>query len=126
MVPSSVKYWMAETRRQNEALRAVTGCTRMSGIDHLRHEARCIPADSHCKLLAAQFATRAKRQGRPVNLFLHRKHDRNMKISIVQHLSSCRETFDIPDTVKGKQLSDELHTTQVMFLAVSRTITSTS
>ena len=81
----------------------------MSDIDQLRHEARSIPIECQRNFHAAQFTTMAEREGHPVNLYLHRKHDRNIKTSLLLHLSICRETFDDPDTVKEKQLSDDLH-----------------
>ena len=102
--------WEKLERRQNEAMRAITGCIKMSDIDHLRHETRCIPIESHCKLLAAQFAARAEREGHPIKTCLHRKHDRKMKNHLMNHLDSCKEKFEISEEISGKELSHLLHT----------------
>ena len=47
-------------RRSNEALRAITGYSRMSDINHLRHKAICIPDESHC---IANFLQHSLQQG---------------------------------------------------------------
>ena len=39
--------WEKLERRQNDAMRTVTGCTKMTNISQLRHETRCISVEAH-------------------------------------------------------------------------------
>ena len=43
---------------QNEALRSVTGCHKMSGMDHLYAEAKMLKVREHSELLSAQYLAR--------------------------------------------------------------------
>ena len=47
--------WAALQVEQNAALRAVTGCVRMTSIAHLHHEAETLPVREHSEMLSKQF-----------------------------------------------------------------------
>ena len=48
-------------RVQNEALRIITGCHRMSCVDHLHSECKILKVESHLNLVASQFLANAKK-----------------------------------------------------------------
>ena len=51
--------WKKLEARQNDGLRAVTGCLKMSPVDHIRTETMCIPIKENCNMIACQFAAEA-------------------------------------------------------------------
>ena len=57
--------WEDLQRRQNCALRTITGCHKMSPISHLHQETRILPVKEHSMLLAKQFFLQAHDPTRP-------------------------------------------------------------
>ena len=47
--------WKFLQRRQNVALRAATGCVRMTPIEHIHQETKILPVKEHSQMLSRQF-----------------------------------------------------------------------
>ena len=61
--------WKKLEARQNDGLRAVTGCLKMSPVDHIRTETMCIPIKENCNMIACQFAAEAlQNPGHPCHM----------------------------------------------------------
>lgn len=57
--------WGDLQRKQNAALRTVTGCHLMTSEDHLHHEAKMMKVKEHSRMLGLQFFLGAHLEGRP-------------------------------------------------------------
>ena len=59
--------WADLQRRQNAAMRIITGCHMMTSSDHLHHECQLLPVKEHNELLSRQFHLSAHLPLRPDN-----------------------------------------------------------
>jgi len=50
---------------QNSALRIVSGCTKMTSIDHLHEETKMPPVQDHLSLICFQYLTKALQPDNP-------------------------------------------------------------
>ena len=102
--------WDKLERRQNDVLRSITGCTKMTDIHHLRHETRCIAVEAHCKMTAAQFAAKATEQKHRCQKSLDQRDERHMKMGLKRHLIDYRAKYGIPESCTSEETCRALHT----------------
>ena len=77
--------WLKLERAENIALRVATGCTAMTGTDHLHNETQVVPVRRHCQLLASQYLRKTLLPSHPAHHILHRPPPRRrMKNSLVE------------------------------------------
>ena len=104
-------------RIQNEALRIVTGCHRMSNVHHLHSECRIMPIKDHLQMLCAQFLANAKRVG-------HVSHDvvssgpgrRSQRFTLQSKVGAVVEPFLVDGVMPAgeyRQAINRIHTTAV-------------
>ena len=79
---------------QNNALRIITGCTKMTQTDHLRHETRCIPVRNLCEMMTCQFSSKMKMPDHP-NFRITTPQPRQMKTSLDKFLEKKLQEFNI-------------------------------
>ena len=94
--------WNKLETSQNNALRIITGCTKMSQIDHLRHETCCIPVRNLCEMMTCQFSSKTKMQDHP-NFRIATPQPRTMKTSLSTFLEKKLEEVNISPSEKDGQ-----------------------
>ena len=95
--------WKRLETRQNDALRTTTGCVRMSPVDHLRLETKCLPIRENCKMIATQFAIAARNNHHPCHKTIHREPaDRYIKKTLLEHLKEEEVRITIPEDSNNK------------------------
>ena len=108
--------WDLLNTTQNVALRAITGCTKMSAITHLNQETGILPVREHNIMLTEQFLLSMHRQEHPNNhLLTAPTQPRKMRPTIIDHLPGLEECLRDEDPAiwnykqRLKQLHDGAH-----------------
>ena len=85
--------WKKLEARQNDGLRAVTGCLKMSPVDHIRTETMCIPIKENCNMIACQFAAEAlQNPGHPCHEKTRKNSStRQVRKSLLEHHTYCQK-----------------------------------
>ena len=65
--------------------------------------------EAHCKMSAAQFAAQAEITSHPSHHYLQLTDDRDMKKGLRNHLEECREKFQMPYEIRGREAVKMLH-----------------
>ena len=103
--------WNKLERKQNQALRTITGCTLMSSVDHLRQETSVLPIETHNKMLTAQFAANVRNPNHPCHETRYLENQRKMKASLKECLDLQCEDLDLDE--ESGNLKKEIHTATV-------------
>ena len=83
--------WTKLERAENSALRIATGCTAMTGSEHLHAETQIVPVREHCRLLSAQHLRNSLLPDHPNHGLLHRPPPpRHLKKTLVD---DCRSVL---------------------------------
>ena len=101
---------------QNQALRNITGCVKMTNIDHLHAETKCMPVKNHCEMLSKQYLLSTQKPDHPSHTILNKPLPRLMKHTLDSryntYISSL--TNNIPlDQPSYKMLLKTIHTDSV-------------
>ena len=98
--------WQRIEARQNDALRTVTGCVKMTCADHLRRETRCLPVKTHCQMISAQFAAQAESENHPCHEIIHQSEHqpRHLKNTLKNVLQNARTELNISEDSGIKEI----------------------
>lgn len=104
---------------QNTALRTITGCHKMSSVDHIHQETKILPIKAHQELLSAQYLAKCSNNGHPCrDLLEHQNHPRMMKHTLTtKHLPVVEAAINTSD-----RPINNLHTNAVTAVMASQTV----
>lgn len=107
--------WQKLQTTQNASLRIITGCHKMSNVDHLHQETKVLPIKDHSKMLAVQYALKCHHPTHP-NFELTRDPDppRNIRKSALVKYRDCINHLPPPTSQRRlKRGTKLLHTSIV-------------
>ena len=85
--------WKELQTSQNQALRTITGCVKMSNIDHLHSETKSMPVKDHCNMLSKQFLLATQKPNHPNHCALDENVPRLMKNSLTTKFGPYIQTM---------------------------------
>ncbi len=90
---------------QNTALRTATGCTKMTGIDHLHTESKIMYVKPHCEMISKQYLLSTQKPGHPCQINLNsRPPSRIMKKTLKTRFGN-----EIKRILPRRRLTDETY-----------------
>ncbi len=108
--------WKGLQTAQNGALRAATGCHKMSDIDHLHTETKIMKVKPHCEMLSKQFLLATQKPQHPNKTDLSKPPPpRQMKQTLSSRFGATIRQMSRPDLPEDeyKQRLKQIHTKSV-------------
>ena len=93
------------------ALRACTGCTHDTNIQHLNDETNILPIQKHLQLHASQVRQKAQYPSHP--LYRYTTHNTSQRLMKPTTFNNSRYTTNIPTTADVKAHMCDIHTSIV-------------
>ena len=112
---------------QNAALRACTGCTHDTNIQHLHYETNILPIQKHLQLHASQVRQKAQYPSHPLHIYT--THNTSQRLKKPPTFNNSRYTKNIPTdpctvtTADIKANMRDIHTSIVFSTSLEETIT---
>ena len=102
---------------QNAALRTITGCVKMSKIDHLHAETKIMPVKNHNEMLCKQYMLKAQLQDHPSDINLTAPAPPRQMINTLTSKYAADVITHVPDNgidrINYKSRLKEIHTESV-------------
>jgi hypothetical protein len=107
---------------QNAALRAVTGCVKMTSSDHLHQETKILPVKQHNDMLSAQFLASCHSTGHPNRDLVDKPlRPRPMKHTLHSaHNATVTTAFTKIGSDDPKKVRKEIHTSSVHYAMLNQ------
>ena len=96
--------WNELQTTQNAALRTATGCVKMTGIDHLHSEAKCMPVKDHNHMLSKQFLLSTLRPTHVNHADINMVPPRLMKETLTSKFATVLRPY-----LQGDVIADDLN-----------------